>query len=124
MERFVLMNPKIIIKNNINYPTHSFCFIYYITHPNKSSHFISTSHGKLKMDQIKACLHGGGRPQIGEVTGSGSPHLSHKRVVKLKRKSIWTGRLPQLPGVPHLHVNRPKESHLRKKNFADKIIPG
>ena len=76
------------------------------------------------MDQIKACLHGGGRPQIGEVTGSGSPHLSHKRVVKLKRKSIWTGRLPQLPGVPHLHVNRPKESHLRKKNFADKIIPG
>ena len=78
MERFVLMNPKIVTKNNIDYPSHSFCFIYYITHPNKSSHFISTSHGKLKVDQIKACLHGGGGPQISEVTRSGSPHLSHK----------------------------------------------
>ena len=26
-----------------------------------------------------ACLHGGGGPQIGEVTCSGSPHLSCKR---------------------------------------------
>ena len=78
MERFVLMNPKIMIKNNIIYRSHSFCFIHYITHPNQSSHFISTSHAKLKVDQIKACFHGGMGPQIGEVTRSGSPHLSHK----------------------------------------------
>ena len=36
---------------------------------------------------LMACLHGGGGPQIGEVTCSGLPHL---------------------PGVPHLHVNGPQ----------------
>ena len=29
--------------------------------------------------QKRACLHGGGGPQIGEVTCEGSPHLSCKR---------------------------------------------
>ena len=28
---------------------------------------------------LRACLHGGGGPQIGEVTFGGSPHLSCKR---------------------------------------------
>ena len=28
---------------------------------------------------LRACLHGGGGPQIGEVTCGGSPHLSRKR---------------------------------------------
>ena len=70
------------------------------------------------MDQIKACLHGGGGPQIGEVTGSGSPHLSRKHAVKLKTKFIRTGGLPQLPGVPHLNVNRPKESHFKKEELC------
>ena len=28
---------------------------------------------------LKACLHGGGEPQIGEVACGGSPHLSSKR---------------------------------------------
>ena len=28
---------------------------------------------------VRACLHGGGVPQIGEVTRGGSPHLSCKR---------------------------------------------
>ena len=27
---------------------------------------------------LRACLHGGGWPQVGEVTGGGSPHLSCK----------------------------------------------
>ena len=31
----------------------------------------------------------------------------HVNVIKLKREIIWTGGLPHLPGVPHLHVNRP-----------------
>ena len=29
--------------------------------------------------RLRACLHGGGGPQIGEVTCGGSPHLSGKR---------------------------------------------
>ena len=28
---------------------------------------------------LRACLHGGGGPEIGEVTCGGSPHLSYKR---------------------------------------------
>ena len=31
----------------------------------------------------------------------------HVNVIKIKYKIIWTGGLPHLPGVPHLHVNRP-----------------
>ena len=56
------------------------------------------------------------------VTRSGRPRyppwqvtpLPHRvNVIKLKWGNIWTGRLPHLsrllhlPGVPHLHVNRP-----------------
>ena len=29
--------------------------------------------------KLRACLHEGGGPQIGEVTWGGSPHLSSKR---------------------------------------------
>ena len=29
--------------------------------------------------RLRACLHGGGGPQVGEVTCGGSPHLSCKR---------------------------------------------
>ena len=31
----------------------------------------------------------------------------HVNVTKLKWEIIWTGGWPHLPGVPHLHVNRP-----------------
>ena len=41
---------------------------------------------KLYSVSFRACLHGGGGSQVGEVTLS------------------W---LPHLPGVPHLHLNRP-----------------
>ena len=86
--------------------------------------------------KLKACLHEGGGPQVGEVTCGGSPHLACKRdQIKmrhymdrrvtppkritsptrgptppckqaLKWEITWTGELPHLPGVPHLHVNR------------------
>ena len=63
---------------------------------------------------VRACLHGGKRTQIGEITCCGSTHLSHDvHMFKLKWEIIWTGglphlsQLPHLPGVPHLHVNRP-----------------
>ena len=33
-------------------------------------------------------------------------HLTyHVNIMKLKWEIIWTGRLPHLPGIPHLHVN-------------------
>ena len=51
-----------------------------------------------------------GGHQIGEVTCGGSPHLSCKcDHIKVRYYIIWTGGLPQLPGVPHLHVNRPEK---------------
>ena len=37
-------------------------------------------HNKNSNDRrLRACLHGGGGPQVGEVTRGGSPHLSCKR---------------------------------------------
>ena len=39
---------------------------------------MSTGSGNVAI-LIRACLHGGGGPQIGEVTCGGSPHLSCKR---------------------------------------------
>ena len=55
----------------------------------------------------RACLLGGGGPQVGEVTCGGSPHLSCKRDQIKMRDNIQTGVLPHLPGVHYLHVNRP-----------------
>ena len=67
------------------------------------------------MRRLRACLHGGGGLQIGEVTFGGSPHLSCKRdQIKMRDmdRRVTQGLsqlsgLPHLPGVPHLHVNRP-----------------
>ena len=62
--------------------------------------------------RFRVCLHVGGRPQVGEVTRGGSPHLSCKRdQIKMRdyvdRRVTHQSGLPHLPGVPHLHVNRP-----------------
>ena len=63
-------------------------------------------------DFLRACLYGGGGPQIGEVTCGGLPHLSCKcNQIKMrdhvdKRVTHQSG-LPHLPGVPSRHVNRP-----------------
>ena len=70
---------------------------------------------KIKIQKnvlFRACLHGGGGPQIGEVTCGGSPHLSCKRdQIKMRdyvdRRVTHQSGLPHLPGVPHLYVNRP-----------------
>ena len=61
---------------------------------------------------LRVCLHGGGGPQIGEVTCGGSPHLSCKSdQIKMRdymdRRLTPPSGLPHLPGVPHLHVNTP-----------------
>ena len=61
---------------------------------------------------LRACLHGVGGPQIGEVTCGGSPYLSCERdQIKMRdyvdRRVTHQSGLPYLPEVPHLHVNRP-----------------
>ena len=64
---------------------------------------------------VRACLHGDGGPQIGEVTCGGSPHLSCKRdQIKMRGGLPHLSGLPHLPGVPHLHVNRPLINTLNK----------
>ena len=62
------------------------------------------AHHEINL-QLRACLHGGRGPQVGEVTsgGRGSPTY-HVNVIKLKEEIIWTGGLPHQPGVPHLHI--------------------
>ena len=55
--------------------------------------------------RLRACLHGGGGPQIGEVTFGGSHHLSCKRdQIKMRdyvdRRVTHQSGLPHLPGVP------------------------
>ena len=61
---------------------------------------------------LRACLHEGGGPQVGEVTCGGLPHRTCKRDhIKMRdcmdRRVTHLSGLPHLPGVPHLHVNRP-----------------
>ena len=68
-----------------------------------------------RSNNIRACLHGGGGPQIGEVTCGGSPHLSCKHdEIKMRdytdKRVTHKSGLPHLPGVPHLRVNRPEGS--------------
>ena len=65
-----------------------------------------------RSNNIRACLHGGGGPQIGEVTCGGSPHLSCKHdEIKMKaymdKHVTHQSGLTHLPGVPHIRVNRP-----------------
>ena len=63
---------------------------------------------------LRACLRGGGGPQIGEVTCGGSPHLSCKRdQIKMRdhvdRQVTHQSGSPHLPRVPNLRVSRPLE---------------
>ena len=51
-------------------------------------------------NRLKACLHGGG-----------GPHPSCKRDQIKMRDNIHRSGLPHLPGVPHLHVNRPSKGY-------------
>ena len=41
--------------------------------------FFCKKSQSLKNEKLRACLHGGGGPQVGEVTCDGSPYLSCKR---------------------------------------------
>ena len=50
---------------------------------------------------VRTRLHGGGVPQIGEVTCGGSPYLTRKRD-QIKMRDYMDRRV----GDPNLHVNR------------------
>ena len=53
---------------------------------------------------LRACLHGGGGPQVGEVTCGRSPHLSCKRD-QIKMTDYMDRRVTSPSWGPHLHVN-------------------
>ena len=60
---------------------------------------------------LRACLHGSGGPQIGEVTCSGSPHISCKRD-QIKMRDYMDRWVTSSTWGPLFHVNRPKKSVL------------
>ena len=78
--------------------------------------FILLYHGNMipYHSPLRACLHGGGGPQIVEI-GAASHPTYHVNVIKLKWEIIWTGGAGYPPkrvtsptwDPPHLHVNRP-----------------
>ena len=55
---------------------------------------------------LRAWLHEGGGPQVGEVTRGKSPHLTCKRD-HIKMRDYMDKRVTSTTWVPHLHVNRP-----------------
>ena len=67
---------------------------------------------RKKKKNLRASLNGGGGPHIVEVTSGSFPHLSCKRNQinmggYMERRVTPPKRVTSLPGVPHLHVNRP-----------------
>ena len=65
-----------------------------------------------RKSSLRACLHEGGGPQVGEVTCGGLPHLTCKRDhIKMRdcmdRRVTPPKRVTSPTWVPHLHVNRP-----------------
>ena len=97
------LGPNVVMASNLN--------ILFLHCENSLANHVLT----LKIQKnvlFRACLHGGGGPQIGEVTCGGSPHLSCKRdQIKMRdyvdRRVTHQSGIPHLPGVPHLYVNRP-----------------
>ena len=55
---------------------------------------------------LRACLHEGGGPQVGEVTCGGLPQSTCKRD-HIKTRDCMDRRVTPPKRVSHLHVNRP-----------------
>ena len=55
---------------------------------------------------LRACLHEGRGPQVGEVTCGWLPHLTGKRD-HIKMRDYMDRRVTLPIWGPHLHVNRP-----------------
>ena len=77
---------------------------------------------------IRACLHEGGGPQVGEVTCGGLPHLSCKRDHINMRDCMDRRVTPPkrvtspISLVLHLHVNRPLRDHVTLKALRVEIV--
>ena len=74
--------------------------------------FMSRHWNISKFWSLRACLHGGRGPQVGEVPRLGgvtrlSICLSYEFDHIYMIGGVTRHMLPHLPGVPHLHVNRP-----------------
>ena len=74
--------------------------------------YVPVGHLAMEYVDIRAYLHEGGGPQVGEVTCVKLPHLTCKRDhIKMRdyldRRVTPPKRVTSLPGIPHLHVNRP-----------------
>ena len=91
---------------------------------------MSTGSGSVSI-LIRACLHGGGGPQTGEVTCGGSPHLTCKRdQIKMrdymdrwdtspKRVTSPTWGSPP-PGKQALNLNALRNRALGLNEFVNK----
>ena len=71
---------------------------------------------------FRACLHGGGEPQIGEVTCGGSPHLSRKHdQIKMRdytdRRVTPPKRVTSPIWGPPPRVNRPLVKTLQSRRL-------
>ena len=87
----------------------------------------NTKQKKMQFCQLRTCLNGGGGSQIAEVTCGGSPHLSRKRdQIKMRdyvnRQVTHQSGLPHLPGVPHLHVNRPLVNLFWEHHSSEQVL--
>ena len=72
---------------------------------------------KTKSKALKACLHGDGGPQIGEVTGDGSPHLTCKHD-QIKVRDYMNRRV-----TPPKWVTSPTWGHPRPCKQVLKLFP-
>ena len=130
LEKFTILalKPRSHVRILIHRTWASYCFMHQLAciedtkHAGTKKVFELLNHKGIKrgkkcklrsgIERLRTCLHEGGGPQVGEVTCGGLPHLTCKRD-QVKWEIIWTGGLPllnglpRLPGVPHLHVNRP-----------------
>ena len=74
--------------------------------------------GKILYPRTKGLFTWRWGTQVGEVTCGRSPHISCKhdqiRLDYMDRRVTPVSGLPHLPGVPHLHVNRPYKRVGRK----------
>ena len=68
--------------------------------------WLAVARSQISQIIFRVCLHGGGGPQIGEVTHVAG-HLSckHDQIKMGDYMDRWD--TSPFPGVPHLHVNRP-----------------
>ena len=82
----------------------------------------NTKQKKMQFCQLRACLHGGGGPQIAEVTCETCKRNQTKIRDSVDRRVTHQSGLPHLPGVPDLHVNRPLVNLFWQHNSSEQVL--